>query len=114
MSQPSTILPLIVASIDSGVTQADLNQALVERIERRTHELLNFMHREAENIVHTIAMCQLGALSDVNVASVLVMVESATEQLQRHRIALQYRMEALQQARATAAAPEAPDLQRVA
>ena len=97
------LLPFIAAPHDSGVTQADLDDALIALVERRTLDLLRAISADADRITETMdALVASADTSDHSMARALRVIDTHHEQIARHRLALQYRLDALRAARATA------------
>ena len=100
------ILPSIAAPHDSGVTQADLDDALIALVERRTLDLLRAISADADRITETMdALVASADTSEHSMARALRVIDTHHDQIARHRLALQYHLEALRAARAAADAP---------
>lgn len=104
-----SVLPMVFAPHDSGVTQEQLNDALVSLVELRTLELLTQAAADADRVGETIGpLVNRRDLSDHAMTRVLNVIDVALDRTARNRLAVQYRLDALRAARANAATPMEP------
>lgn len=103
------LLPGIVASHDSGVTQSDLDAALVALIEKRALDLVHDVARGCERCAEALNAIHASAdTSPFTTSRALRVIDTMLEQIHKDRIALEYRLNALNNAR-TASAPAGAD-----
>ena len=108
-------IPIVAAQHGSGVTQDDLNAALVRLIEQRTVELLVAIKQASERVAGVLdALATERDTSEHSMARAMRVIDLATEEIARHRVALQDRLEALKAARHHAEASPASTLKQSA